>query len=238
MKKSLVERFISKYNIGGAAEAVTWIGTKKGLITKSGTDDKFAFAFIGCSEIVIPEGTYHIYDTSGLKKLLSVLGEDIKIDYLEDERPTFKMTDELKTKTTFTLASEDVIPSAPTKVNEPEFEAEVKMNSKSIDTFIKAKKALTDVTTFAVIADKNVDFVIGYDADNTIANTVSVPCEVVKSKKISPVFFSATYLSNILEANKEATSATISIAAKGLLKVTFEIEFFQVTYYLQKINKE
>ena len=237
MKKAVLDRFISKYNLGGVAEAVTLTVTKKGTSTKCMSDDKYVAANVSTTLLDLPVGVYHVFETAVLSKLLGVLSDEVKITR-KDEDVVITLSDDNKTKVQFCLADESVIPAAPSKINEPEYDVVFNLTPTVMSTFVKAKSALPDVATFAVIADtKNAELVIGYDSDNN-SNRVTVNAEVLSTAKIKPLFYSANYLSAIFSANKEATSGKLSASVAGLVKLEFAVEGFQIEYFLPNIDKE
>lgn len=238
MNKGVLDRFIRKYNLGGVAEAVTWTVTKKGLSTKCISDDKYVAATVSTSLADLPVGTYHIFETSVFSNLLSVLGDEILISRKEDDVVLSLRDTDGKVKIQYCLADVSVIPMAPSKINEPEYDVVFKIDPKMMATFVKAKGALSDVETLAVIADtKDAALVIGYDSENN-SNRASINADIISTSKIKPVFFNANYLQEIFSANKEATAGVLSISSQGLMKVEVSIPDFEVEYFLPNIDKE
>ena len=236
MNKGLFERFIAKYNLSGAAEAVILESSKKELKTKFITDDKNAVGFISTSAFILEDGEFAIYDTTKLRSLLNVLDEEVtvKVGRKGDGTPlNFALTDG-NTKATFVLADKQNVPAAPNMKNVPDFEVSIALDQKFLNTFVKAKGALPEVETFTIIASKKkTDVVLGYSELNTNRVTVSVDAEA--TEEIEPISFSAKYFRDILLANKEMKKGTLRIASKGLAHISFEIEDFSVDYYLVKV---
>jgi len=238
MDKALVERFISKYNLAGAAEAVILQASDKGLKTKFISDDKNVLGIVQASKIELEEGEYGIYDTAQLRSLLGVLEDAIKIKVTKkDGKPTGFLLSDTGTKVTYVLADKANIPAVPDLKSLPEADVVIKVDSHFLNTFVKAKGALTEVETFTVLSDgKKTDIVIGYSELNT--NRVSFHVDTESAEPIDPISFDARYLREILIANKEMKSGTLKIASKGIAIVTFDVEDFEVSYYLVKKDRQ
>ena len=238
MEKSLIERFISKYNLSGAAEAVVLHATSKGLNTKFISDDKNVLGIISASKIELEEGEYGVYDTAQLRSLLGVLEDAVKIKVTKKEgKPTGFILSDKGTKVTYVLADKDNIPKVPDLKALPDADVVIKIDAHFLNTFVKAKGALPDVETFTVLCDgKKTDVVIGYSELNT--NRVSFHVETEEVAEMDPISFDARYLREILLANKEMKSGSLNISSKGLAIVTFNIDDFEVSYYLVKKDRQ
>ena len=236
MQKGLLERFISKYNLGGAAESVILESTKGSFKTKFITDDKNAVGFISTNKFELEEGEFAVYDTTKLRSLLSVLDDDIKVKVGKkaDDTPTNFTISDQNTKVTFVLADKQNIPTAPNMKNVPDFEVSIVLDQRFLNTFVKAKGALAEVETFTVITHKDkTDVVLGYSDLNTNRVTINVEGEYID--QIDPISFSASYFKDILLANKEMKKGTLKVSSKGLAHISFEVDDFTVDYYLVKV---
>jgi len=115
MEKSILDRFITKYNLGGLAEAVvlTEDGTSN-LKTKFISDDKSVLGIVSSPKIELEQGEYGIYNTAQLKSLLGVLNDVVKIKVIKTGgKPTgFSLSDD-GTKVTYVLADKASIPNVP-----------------------------------------------------------------------------------------------------------------------------
>lgn len=236
MDKQLLERFIAKYNLGGAAESVVLESDKKGIHTQFMTDDKITVGTVRCNSIELDDGQYGIYETAQLRSLLGVLENDIKIKISKSkETPTAFNFSDGSTKVTYALTSTQNIPTAPSLKSLPTWDVVLKLDQKFLSTFTKAKAALTDVDVFTLVTDgKKSNVVIGYSENNTHRVTIAVDSE--KNDSIEPISFSANYFKEILLANKEMKSGVLSISQKGLAHATFDVDDFSVDYYLVKIE--
>jgi hypothetical protein len=240
MKKSILDRFISKYNLSGVANAVILKSDGKSLATTFISDDKSVVGEVSTSELHMDQGAYAVYDTPQLRAMLAVLDEDItvKVNNTNGKNTSLSFSDASGVKTNFVLASEDNIPKAPaSKKAMPNFEVVSMIDKVFIERFIKAKGALPDVETFTVLCDgKSAQIVLGHSKMNT--NRVTLPLPASTADKIDPINFHARYLKDILVANKEAERGKIEVSSQGIARVTFEITDFAVTYYLPVIQLE
>ena len=238
MEKSKFERFIAKYNLGGSCESVLLKSAGKKVSVRTISDDKNVLGEINVSNIDFPEGEFGIYDTKKLRSILSVLEEHLAINaqVTGDKVTALNITDN-STKTTFVLADQSVIPSVPELKKLPPMDFTITLDAKFINTFIKAKGALSEVETFAVTSkgDENTaSIVLGHSSLNT--NRITITAKTDKAVKMEPISFSAKYLREILVANKDAKGGQLEISSKGLAKTSFTSDGITSTYYLVQIN--
>lgn len=238
MKKSLLERFIAKYNLAGVADGVTWKADKVGVSTQFITDDKHIVGEIKALTLSLEPGSYSIYETPALKGLLSVLDDDltVKVNSTSGKSTSLTFKDD-NSKVTFVLADPANIPDVPSVKKLPPFENIITLDKSFIDRFIRAKSALSDIDTCTVISDgKTTEVIIGYDSNNT--NRVSITAATTLINKVDPIDFHARYMKEIFVANKEAESGTLEVSSHGLARIQFTIDDFEVTYYLPQIKRE
>lgn len=238
MMKNVLDRFIAKYNLNGTADKVTWKSDKSGLSTRFISDDRNVVGEVSTTEISMDPGEYYVYETSQLRGLLGVLSDDITVKVQTDGTKTTGLTFSDKSiKTTFVLAKDvSTIPKAPTFKNLPKFEFTVKMDRTFMDRFVKAKGALSDIDTFAVVADgKTTSIVLGHSNMNT--NRIALECEVDTQFKMDAIHhFHARCLRDVLVANKEADEGTLEVASDGLVRIKFSLTDFDVAYYLPEVK--
>jgi hypothetical protein len=234
MEKSMLERFISKYNLGGSCESVVFKSDGTTLSVRAISDDKNVLGEITLQTTKFPEGEFAVYETKKLRSILSVLNESLTIKATTNNNKTtgLNITDG-ETKATFVLADASVIPAVPDLKKLPPMEFAISLDEKFVNTFIKAKGALSDVDSFAVMStgeDKTATVVIGYSTLNT--NRISINAHCDKIAKLEAITFSANYLKEILSANKEAKNGKLEVSSKGLARASFEVDGITSTYYL------
>ena len=75
---------------------------------------------------------------------------------------------------------------------------------------------------------------MGYSNINT--NRITIDVDADCTEDVQPISFSATYLKEILVANREASDATLNISTQGLSHIHFEIDEYTSDYYLVEIQ--
>lgn len=234
MEKSMLERFIAKYNLGGACESVIFKSDGTNLSVKAISDDKNVLGEVVVETTKFPEGEFAVYETKKLRSILSVLNESLTIKPITNNTKTtgLNVTDG-ETKATFVLADASIIPAVPELKKLPLMEFAITLDEKFVNTFIKAKGALSEVDSFAVMSNgegKTATVVIGYSTLNT--NRISINATTDAAAKLEPISFSANYLKEILSANKEVKNGTLEVSSKGLARASFTANGMTSVYYL------
>ena len=236
MEKSKLERFISKYNIGGACESVKFVSNGTDMTVRSISDDKNVLAEVTGHDIGFPEGEFSIYETKKLRSLLGVLGEKLKVAANNSANKVIGLNiSDSDTKVTFVLADESVIPKVPDLKKLPAMDIEIILDEKFVNTFARAKGALSEVDTFTVTSDgTEANVVIGYSSLNT--NRVNIKTTTKTNAKIEPTSFSANYLKEVLLSNKDIKDGVLKVSSKGIAVAEFDGEGFTSKYYLVQID--
>jgi hypothetical protein len=236
MEKSKLERFISKYNIGGACESVKCVSNGTEMTVRSISDDKNVLAEVTSHDIGFPEGEFSIYETKKLRSLLGVLGEKLKVAANSSSNKVIGLNlSDSDTKVTFVLADESVIPKVPDLKKLPPVDIEIVLDDKFVNTFARAKGALSEVDTFTVMSDgTDATVVIGYSTLNT--NRVNIKTTTKTNTKIDPISFSANYLKEVLLSNKEIKDGILKVSSKGIAVAEFVGEAFTSKYFLVQID--
>ena len=236
MEKQQLNRFVSKYNLAGLVESVKWEAKDGSLTTSFISDDKSVLGSVTMSEFDGDNADFGVYDTTKLSKMLSVLGNDVDFSISDiDGKPISLKFKDKSTSVNYMLADLSVIPNVPDLKQLPDFNSEIKLDSNFISTFIRAKGALQDEnnSTFTCKDNKG-SIVLGYSNINT--NRINIDVDCTCDGDIKPISFSATYLKEILVANKEATDATLNISSQGLAHISFSIDNYESNYYLVEIQ--
>jgi hypothetical protein len=135
------------------------------------------------------------------------------------------------------LSDESVIPKVPELKKLPNSEVEIMLDEKFINTFVKAKGALSEVDTFTVLStgeDNIASVIVGYSSLNT--NRVSISASTKTNAKLDAISFSATHFKEVLMANKEIQTGTLKISSKGIAVAEFIGDKFTSKYYLVQID--
>ena len=236
MRKEVVSRFIEKYRLGGNVNSVKLTSKDDTLHTRFITDDKSLLGEMTMKNFKFDEADMGVYNTEQLTKLLSVLDKDIDVDLtsIDDKAVSLKISDS-NANVNFMLSDLNVINTPPNLKQLPDFECKIKVDGKFMETFIKGKNALAEVDTFTVVNTKgSMELVIGYSSMNTNRVTIPVNCEGTLTDHVS---FSAKYFKDVLIANKECGSATLEVSSKGLSRINFKVDDYDVTYFMVAIDE-
>jgi len=236
MEKQKLNRFVQKYTLAGLVESVKWESKDGSLSTSFISDDKSVLGNVTMTEFEGSNATLGVYDTTKLIKMVSVLGDavDFTISDIDGKAVSLKFKDK-STSVNYMLADLSVIPNVPDLKQLPNFDIKIKLDSTFINTFIKAKGALADENNFTFVSKNGKsEIILGHSNINT--NRISIDVDAEVSGDVSPISFSATYLKEILVANKEASDATLNISTQGLSHIHFEIDQYTSDYYLVEIQ--
>lgn len=236
MDKNRLSRFISKYNLAGLVESVSWKAENKTLTTRFISDDKTVLGTVSVVDFDFEDSTVGVYNTNTLKSLLGVLGNDVNISLKKiDEKPISLSLTSDSTTIQYQLADLAVIPNVPDLKQLPEFAISIDMDGNFIEKFIKAKSALSDIDNFTVLSEKGkLKIIIGYSNINT--NRVELVVNDNFDGEVKPISFSAKYFKEILSANKEANKATLKVSKEGLANVDFSVDGFTSSYFLVEVQ--
>ena len=236
MDKYKLTRFIDKYHLGGNVNAVVINSKGDTLSTRFITGDKALLGELEMNSWSFQDAELGVYDTEQLSKLIGVLDDDVSLNLTQsgDKAIALEMSDQYS-KVNFMLSDKSVINQPPPLKGIPEFQLKIKVDTNFIPRFIGGKSALPDTDTFTVITDDDgVKLVIGYSSINT--NRVTIPVETETYEDIENVSFNANLFKDVLVANKECESATLEVSEKGLSKINFKVDQYDVTYYLVAVQ--
>jgi hypothetical protein len=237
MEKSSISRFIQKYNLSGLIESVKWCIDDKNLNVSFISDDKSVLGTVVTSEFDFKNGEFSIYDTTKLTKMLSVLAEtiDLEIDEYDGKSVSLSFKDN-GAAATYMLADPAVIPVVPNLKQLPEFDIEITLDSRFMETFNKATLALSDENTFTFMcSDGNGKIILGHSNINTNRIYIDVECKC-EDGDVEPISFSAQFLREMLVANRDAQKSTLKISTQGLAHAHFEVDGYTSDYYLVQIQ--
>ena len=238
MNKITLDTFIQKYNLGGNVNSVKWVSDGKTLSTRFISPDKSLLGELTLVKQTLPEFVVGVYDTPLLSKMLGTLADtvDFTLTKVDNTPVAFHFTDSIMSAD-YVLAAIGVIPDVPELKNVPEFNTLVNINEQFISSFIRAKGALVDVETFAINPiDNGLEFVIGYSDINS--NRISIKIQSGAVAMTESIVFNAELFKEVLSANKECSKATLQISEKGLAHIEFNVDDFNVKYWLvsQQVN--
>ena len=242
MKKQTINTFIDKYSLNGTIESVKWVidSANKQIKTASISDDKNVLSFVVIKDSAgLNDAGIGINDTAKLKKLLSVLNDEVNISFntREDKIVSISLTGE-STDVQYVTADLSVIPKVPELKKLPPFNLEIPLTKEFVTTFVKAKNALSDVDTLTFTKDKKdkLKLVIGFSSVNS--NRISIDFKPTEGKDTlgKTIHFSAKYLKEILTSNNDCENAVLKISDAGIAHVEFNNDVFNSSYYLVEIK--
>ena len=236
MDKYKLTRFIDKYHLGGNVNAVVINSKGDTLSTRFITGDKALLGELEMNSWSFQDAELGVYDTEQLSKLIGVLDDDVSLNLTQsgDKAIALEMSDQYS-KVNFMLSDKSVINQPPPLKGIPEFQLKIKVDTNFIQRFISGKSALPDTDTFTVITNNDgVKLVIGYSSINT--NRVTIPVETETHEDIDNVSFNANLFKDVLVANKECETATLEVSEKGLSRINFKVDQYDVTYYLVAVQ--
>lgn len=232
MKKTSLEGFISRYNLGGEIESVKIVSDKTGMSVKFISDDKTLLGTVTSEDAEFADGEFGVYTTSQLKNLLGVLDANINVTA---GSAALEFSDN-STTVNYMMADLSVIPAVPDIKQVPDFESEITLSDEFISRFIKSKGALNESDTFTFqCKDGKGEIILGYSKINSNRISIKVDCTCTKDS-VGPISFSAKYLKEILNANRAPKAANLKIATAGLAQCTFESEGFESEYFLVEVK--
>jgi hypothetical protein len=236
MDKYKLTRFIDKYHLGGNVNAVVINSKGDTLSTRFITGDKALLGELEMNSWSFQDTELGVYDTEQLSRLLGVLDDDVSLNLTQsgDKAIALEISDQYS-KVNFMLSDKSVINQPPPLKGIPEFQLKIKVDTNFITRFIGGKSALPDTDTFTVITNNDgVKLVIGYSSINT--NRVTIPVETETYEDIDNVSFNANLFKDVLVANKECETATLEVSEKGLSRINFKVDQYDVTYYLVAVQ--
>jgi hypothetical protein len=232
MEKAKLVRFIQKYHLNGNVQSVSMNSDGETLKAEFVTADRGLLGTIKMKNWGFEKSQIGILDTEKFLKLLAVLDNDVKLSLLKssDTAITLKISDNSST-VNLMLSDLSVIPTVPPLKYIPPFNLKLNLDSSFINKFVKGKGALSEVDNFTVVTDNDsVNLVIGYASINTDRVIVPVDTEVFES--IDKVSFNANIFRDILINNRECKSGLMEISSEGLAKMTFNVDDYEVVYFM------
>ena len=232
MEKNKLNRFITKYSLAGNANSVKWKTDNNKLLTSFVTEDKSLLGQVSVDNFEFEDCELGIYRTDQLQKLLSVMSDNVKLTLNKfGEKPLSLGMANDSTAVDYVLSDLSVIPEPPKMKKIPNFETKLKIDSAFITAFIKGKSALPDSNSFTVVnTDGGCKIIIGYS--NTTTNRVSIDVECEKCDLTEKISFNADLFKEILNANRECTTAILEVSSEGLARINFKVDDFDAVYYM------
>lgn len=265
MQKQKLLSAIGRYNIGpysdNSPNATKWTVQDSTLTIHHLTQDKSCRIITSVVGVELEDGIFGIYDPGKYAKILSALDSDIELEFHKNHgKQTAMYIRDSQITVDYLLSPLDIIFGEQNKDPEtdrpfkavPAPNVQFNLTREFCDKFIKSKNALPDASIFAVSAGKigetqDVEFIINHS--NHPTNQIKMHLtDVTVNSDLDLVAFNADYLKEIFLANKDFTSAEITIFSKVIedpergnrlaagMDVDFQGEDYSSKYRLSKIE--
>jgi hypothetical protein len=241
INKSELQSIISKYFLGGLNEAVRWEVSDKKLNISFKSPNKEMIGKICHKNFPLNNCEIGITDTSKLNKLLAVTTGliELKLDSINKVFTKLSFSD---TNYTLHYPLGDILLNQFKKLNEPTdnftFEINCDLTKEIVDNIIRAKSALdSDNVIFNVgrnfDGEAVLELIFGDNSEHS--NKINYIIQDVSLSNGTMDFvipFNSDILKTILSNNKDFETAHMSLNTQGLLKLQFENENIESTYFL------
>lgn len=246
MNKKTLENFITKYSLGGEIETVLWFNDNGKLTTKLITPDKTARGVVVMqneefnNEFTneIKDHYVGIGDTNVLRKMLSVLSDDIKVNTNDHQGIISSIVfSDNENKIKYTTCEEFIVPKVSDLKVMPKFELEFGISDSFLDKFSKAYNSIksSEEVTFTIISDGMVaNAILGYSKTinrNQVYLPLTVESENGLREKVE-LTFNAKIFMEILKANKGYDKVSFLLSSEGLIEISFEDNEVTSKYYI------
>tara|TARA_R110002050_G_scaffold125027_1_gene244392 strand:+ start:145 stop:891 length:747 start_codon:yes stop_codon:yes gene_type:complete len=242
INKSKFQSIISKYYLNGLVQSVRWLTEKGKLSISFVSENKDIAGDLICETSPLEDSEIAIFDTAQLNKLISVTNGELLLT-LEKQHKIFSKLhiQDLSFNVAYSLADSLLVPKRGT-INFPtEYDIIIQLTPEIVNSFIKAKSALTDINDVLISTQEDADrgtvveFAFGdlNNFSNKIKYTIGENIEIKKELKLP---FNSDSFKNILVANKDLENGTLSLTEEGFMKLEFQTEDIKTLYYL--VRKE
>jgi len=239
INKGELQAIISKYNLGGMIDAVKWSIQGKQLAIKFNAPTRDMIGEVTHTSFDLEDSEIAIYNTSQLDKLLAITSGDINLQLEKTGRIFSKLViEDVSYKLNYSL-SDLLLIQEPGKVNNPnDYIIESTLESDAISAVIKAKNALqSDNVNFTITTnfdgEQVLTMVFGDNSNHTHKVEYIVPNTVVTGDHFNfNIPFNSEMIRVIFANNKDANKAHMSLNVQGLLKLVFEGDKWNSTYYI------
>lgn len=242
MERSLLDKFIKKYNLNGNIESVRWSvdGGEKTLKVSAKSEDQNTVVYVTMEgfDAIDEEVDFGVYETKKLRQLLNVFDTEfsVAVNKKDDEVRSLDFSD-ANVEVRFVASSVSVVSTAPQPKGTPEFQVEILVDENFTEKFNRAKSALPGADTFTLMNNKSGDLqlILGYSNNNTDRITMSVTTAEGKGTLKSPLHFQSNILKEILSANEDCDHAVLKVSERGLANVSFVTDKYKSSYFMVAI---
>jgi hypothetical protein len=228
MDKQFLLSVIDKYHLNGIVERTKWHTNNGVLSVKFISEAKDLVGTLHADGFKDIEGKeLAIFNTSQLYKLVGITGQFLTLSYKQDSVPKLLIADQ-QFNLEYVLGNLSRVPQT-ADVEEPDYSISFNITKELIDSFIKAKKALSDTEIVSVASafDETSNQVISFVIGNTEAHAHRISFNTPATQMDIPsnaILFNANYIKEIFNNNKDFQTGTGYLSEEGLLKIHFTTE--------------
>jgi hypothetical protein len=242
INKSKLQSIISKYYLNGLVQSVRWLTESGKLSISFVSENKDICGDLICDSSPVENSEIAIFDTAQLNKLISVTNGELLLTLEKQHKIFSKMhIQDMSFNVAYSLADTLLVPKRGVIEFPNNYDVIIDLNSEIVNSFIKAKSALTDINDVLISTEEDpdkgkvVEFAFG-DLNNFSNKIKYIIDENVEIKNELKLPFNSDSFKNILSANKDLESGKLSLTEDGFMKLEFQSEDIKTLYYL--VRKE
>ena len=242
INKSKLQSIISKYYLNGLVQSVRWLTESGKLSISFVSENKDICGDLICDSSPVENSEIAIFDTAQLNKLISVTNGELLLTLEKQHKIFSKMhIQDMSFNVAYSLADTLLVPKRGVIEFPNNYDVVIDLNSEIVNSFIKAKSALTDINDVLISTEEDpdkgkvVEFAFG-DLNNFSNKIKYIIDENVEIKNELKLPFNSDSFKNILSANKDLESGKLSLTEDGFMKLEFQSEDIKTLYYL--VRKE
>ena len=244
--KNLITKFIQKYNLNGTIEGAQIRAEKDLLYTIFRNTEGNLRGEIVLNKSKIPEGIIGVYYTSKLLSMISILDNDISIEYKGEniEENSIKSVksidfkDSKGRKVSYAASTLDLIDYDGKKGLIKDYEIEIKLDNIVVQDLLKCFNAIT--TTSLTILRKNNKMYAVFNYSGANVNQIEIEIEAKVDNEFDNddfISFPAGPIKEILVVNSKAfDKASMNVSIKGIMEFKFQEKDITSNYWLRKDN--
>jgi hypothetical protein len=239
INKKTLAAIIDKYYLKGLCDSAVWKIENNFITIDFITRNSDMIGSIKMDNFPLSDTELAIYDTSLLDRQLQITSGDLRLNVIKSNKINTKLIlEDSQFNIQFSLADKTLIPPV-AQVTEPEiYSIEADLDFEAISAMIRAKNALQKIDTVSFTIEKNLeneyDLIVNFGDTNNYANRIIYTVSPIINNGITnlQLVFSLDILKEVLDANKNASSAQLYLLDKGLLKLHFTDDNIDSEYFL------
>jgi len=238
--KLVLMKVLQSYHLGGNVEKAKWNVEDQNLKIRFINDSQNLVGEVECSNIPLPNGSFGIYDTATLIKMVSILEFDVAMDVVKENGMASKfMLADTNVDLKYNLADPQVIPTTPVIKGADDVLFNLNITNDFISKFVKSRDAINQeqfqLEVEEGFAGMELVITVGTKSTNTIKFSEPLHGEAEPTPTAIP--FDGLLFKDILKTNKDFQEGCISLNPKGMLIAEFNHGEVASKYYLVRNQK-